>query len=1041
MMKQQYRRNGWVKLVVASWATAMSTAVWSRAEDLQAQRLNQTTIGSMTFTVAPGLQFERVVDESLIQWPIAATFADNGDLLVLECHWVRETVKAQLESRPHKIVRLSDTDKDGKFDRRTVIADRLGFPEGIMVFGKDLLVTAPPEILRLIDRDGDGIYESREVWFDGTSLTPCANDLHGPMMGPDGWVYWTKGAFAEQKHAMIGRPGQYPDDGAPSKASHIYRRHPTGGPIERLMTGGMDNPSDLTFSPEGQIFFCSTFLHHPGNGLRDGLAHSPRGGLFGKPHQVLDGHKTTGPLLDPMTQLGPAAPASVNFLETDTLPLATSWFGNSEALPSDTSGFLVSCQFNLQRVALHQLVPKGASYTTVNRDLVTADRIDFHPTDTLEEPNGSLLVFDTGGWYDLCCPSSGKDKDIARGGIYRLSPLSNQASRSIPSPLSLTSAKQIVLDSKKSVRERQQALWVIAREITQQPQQPELARTIIDLLNDADPNLQQTAAHVVALNRWTEAKPNLIHMLSNPSPSVVRSAMEALGTVGDRTCIQPILSAGTRFPMDRFIVHATIYALMELGDSEELVRIASQTNQSFQKHATLHALNQMNTLPDSLIPLLVQSLASPDANLRGLAIQCLSRRPQATALSLPYLQSAWEREDVDALAFATPLIVSGMGQKDLSQQMRRWLLEGMDGSSPRSDWVRECLRQCNAESIPSDWIAPIVNAIETAKSEATVLRIAASIQNTKFKNEDRETIAAALVRAAEQSLDQPKTAIALLAACPSSNLMIPNALSELIVDRIADTDEADAASAAMALARCSIASDAGPSLVEALGKVPPLYLQNAIDALWRMNDQKIDQTMMQKLANVPATKTLSLDRSSASLSKRSDTFKQQWMEMMRVASQPPDDIAKSLDDWLTRLPPGDPAKGYHVFRSAKAACSSCHQVGYIGGRLGPELSKIGKSRTRRDLIEAVVFPSLRMAQGYYPVRIQTVDDEVINGLLAKATDTYVELQCGVDKVCRVLKSDIVEQRESQVSIMPTGLDQQMTLTEFADLIAFLESKK
>ncbi len=77
------------------------------------------------------------------------------------------------------------------------------------------------------------------------------------------------------------------------------------------MTGGMDNPSDLTFSLEGEIFFVRrSFIIRKRSSRRDRSC--PRGGLFGKPHQVLDGHWTTGPLLEPIVNFGPAAPGSVD---------------------------------------------------------------------------------------------------------------------------------------------------------------------------------------------------------------------------------------------------------------------------------------------------------------------------------------------------------------------------------------------------------------------------------------------------------------------------------------------------------------------------------------------------------------------------------------------------------------------------------------------------------------------------------------------------------------------------------------------------------
>ena len=50
------------------------------------------------------------------------------------------------------------------------------------LLGKSILVSIPPEIIKLTDHDGDGFCEEKETWFDGQTITGCANDLHGPYL-------------------------------------------------------------------------------------------------------------------------------------------------------------------------------------------------------------------------------------------------------------------------------------------------------------------------------------------------------------------------------------------------------------------------------------------------------------------------------------------------------------------------------------------------------------------------------------------------------------------------------------------------------------------------------------------------------------------------------------------------------------------------------------------------------------------------------------------------------------------------------------------
>ena len=162
------------------------------------QQLTATPADTPQVHAAEGFTVELVAGPPLVDRPITAAFDEQGRLYVADSSGSNDPVEKQLEEKPHRIVRLADTDGDGRFDKRVVFADKMMFPEGTMWLDGSLYVSAPPSIWKLTDTDGDGVADQREEWFEGKTLTGCANDLHGPYLGPDGWIYWCKGAFAEQ---------------------------------------------------------------------------------------------------------------------------------------------------------------------------------------------------------------------------------------------------------------------------------------------------------------------------------------------------------------------------------------------------------------------------------------------------------------------------------------------------------------------------------------------------------------------------------------------------------------------------------------------------------------------------------------------------------------------------------------------------------------------------------------------------------------------------------------------------------------------------
>ncbi|MFM7317660.1 MAG: PVC-type heme-binding CxxCH protein, partial [bacterium] len=364
----------------------------------------EITIDHRKFTLPEGFTIEKVASSPLVDRPITGTFDDQGRLYLADSSGSNDKVEIQLAQKPHRIVRLEDTDGDGKFDKTVVFADKMMFPEGTLWHRGSLYVSAPPSIWKLTDTDGDGVADQRVEWFQGKTLTGCANDLHGPYLGRDGRIYWAKGAFAEQKYTIHGKPWK-------SSAAHFFRSTEDGRELEPVMTGGMDNPVDMVFTPGGERIFSTTFLIQPSVGQRDGLIHAIYGGIYGKTNGKTQEpqHLWTGPDLMPvLSHLGPAAACGLTDYESDEFGPG---FRNN----------VFSSSFNLRKITRHELTnTSAAGLSSKDSDFVVCDDIDFHPTDVFTDADGSLIIVDTGGWYELCCPTSQIIKADVLGAIYRV---------------------------------------------------------------------------------------------------------------------------------------------------------------------------------------------------------------------------------------------------------------------------------------------------------------------------------------------------------------------------------------------------------------------------------------------------------------------------------------------------------------------------------------------------------------------------------------------------------------------------------------------
>lgn len=145
---------------------------------------------------------------------------------------------------------------------------------------------------------------------------------------------------------------------------------------------------------------------------------------------------------------------------------------------------------------------------------------------------------------------------------------------------------------------------------------------------------------------------------------------------------------------------------------------------------------------------------------------------------------------------------------------------------------------------------------------------------------------------------------------------------------------------------------------------------------------------------------------------------------------------------FARKTPGDPRRGEPLFRDLKGlACIKCHAVSGEGGQVGPDLAGIALKYKRDDLMTSVLEPSKIIAQGYETIVLTTTAGRTLTGVFKGENADAVTLADAEGKVHVIAKKDIDERAFSPVSIMPNGLNEGMTLQDFADVIAFLEARR
>jgi putative heme-binding domain-containing protein len=237
-------------------------------------------------------------------------------------------------------------------------------------------------------------------------------------------------------------------------------------------------------------------------------------------------------------------------------------------------------------------------------------------------------------------------------------------------------------------------------------------------------------------------------------------------------------------------------------------------------------------------------------------------------------------------------------------------------------------------------------------------------------------------------------------------------------------------------------ADAEMNLVlEQVRQLGPMELGRLLPMFAEISDESIGQRLLAALRDNPSIAGVPIPTIKANTAKFAVGVQQ---EAAKLFAQLDAEVAIQqafFEQLLTTLEEGDIRRGQAVFYGRKAACSSCHAIGYLGGDIGPDLTRIAQIRAPRDLLEAIVFPSASFVRSYEPVVVVTVNGQIFNGVVRQDAAEQIVIATGADKFETIARDEIEEIHPGKMSVMPAGLDKQLTRQELADLMAFLKASK
>lgn len=990
---------------------------------------------------------------------------------------------------------LWDSDGDGKADKSTVFADGFngvadGIAAGVLARKGDVYFANIPNLWHFRDTNNDGVADVKKSlsYGYGVRVGFLGHDLHGLRFGPDGKLYFSigdRGSYIKNKEGKIVENRE---------TGVVYRCDPDGANLEIFATG-LRNPQELVFDQYGNLW---TGDNNSDGGDPARWVYVVEGGDSGwrVGWQFINSPNARGPWLAermcyPYFE-GQAAYILPPLANIGNGPSGLTYYPGTGLNDSFKDRFFL-CDFRGGTGSgIHSIAvkPKGAGFEVTDR----SDFIwDVLVTDGDFGPDGSFYLTDwVNGW-----------NQTGKGRIYRVfdpetrnSPLVLETKKLIAEGFDQRSSDELaklLAHADQRVRQEAQfslaAQWTALQGFTKALQSDnQLARlhavwglgqiagrfpsvdVLLPLLGDADAEVRSQAAKTLGDVRAEKAYDGLVKLLSDAEARPRFFAAISLSKLGRKEAVPAVVEMlRANSDKDRYLRHAGVMALTTLADAKTLAQFAGDQNSSLRLAAVvalrrqespavadflkdqnpwvvLEAARAISELPiTAALPKLAALIDDKDLLARAEAASNAQRASQAT------LKKTKPEDETDVLV--QPLlrrIVSAqfrLGTAANASTLAAFALNSPAPSAVRAeavtafgDWAKPSGRDRITglwrpyEKRDSGAATKVVqkNIDALLNNPSATVKLAAIKVATKLGIKEGENAAFALLNDSQQRGDVRLEALKALSSLKASKL------ADAVKIALAASDEGLRNEATKIQARLK-PSDATAKLRTTLESGTRGEKQSAFAALATIPGATADQIIsgwLDKLIAKQVPADIQLDLIAAAQQRQSQEVKDKLTKFERA--RPADDDLRSYRECQEG---GNAEEGKKIFlERAEVSCVRCHKAGGEGGEVGPDLTKLGATKTREYILESIVYPNKHIAAGFENVLVTMKDGAIYAGLLKNETADEIEVNSPEDGILKLKKADIKE-RQRGLSGMPEELRQVLTKQDLRNLVEFLSSLK